>query len=640
MNFFKNENTLLKIIKFGPILFVITISFFFTQLFINQQSQHFEDEIHLVKSKYIEQNKQRVKEEVDRIHNSLKFSLEHIEEDLKNEVTNRGNEAYLLATNIYKQSKIQNLNDKEIFNKIKTTLGNIIFDDGKGYYFIINNKGTLLLQPLNIELENKNIQDTHLPGSKRFAQNITQAIKLKQDSYQSYIWRKKDTPHIQSKKISYSKYFEPFDIMIGTGKHLDEYEKTIQLRQLNQINNLKFNNGSFIFIYNKKGTNLAHKKNELRNKNHLSSKNIILKNSTSKIIHFMQNNNNGFVTYKTNENFKDKEKTSYIRLFKEWNWIIGSGFYLDNFQQEIQKKEIQLQNERDNVIHQIILSSIVMTILFIIISFFISKFLNELFTNYKKTIENEIKKTIEKEKILIQQSKLAAMGEMIGNIAHQWKQPLSIISMATGSIKINKELNTLTNEDIDLSTKHIEDATSYLTETIDDFRNFFNPNKEKTHFTTAKLIDKTLRLVYSQYKNNNIEIIQNIENIELLSYENELLQVIINLLNNARDALIKESKEYQKYIFITIYSTKKYLIIKIKDNANGVPENILNKIFDSHFTTKTTSGGTGIGLYMSKQIIENSILGTLKVENVNYDYQNTNFNGAEFTIKILNNQIN
>ena len=256
------------------------------------------------------------------------------------------------------------------------------------------------------------------------------------------------------------------------------------------------------------------------------------------------------------------------------------------------------------------------------------------FNNYKFEIEKEIQNTIEKEKLLIQQSKMATMGEMIGNIAHQWKQPLSVVSMSNGLLKLNKQFDSFSSEEVDSAINNIDNAVKNLSTTIDDFRNFFNPNKEQKQFNIEDAFDKTFKLIDSQFKNNNIEIIKNIEPIVLNTYENELLQALINILKNAKEELIKKDNKEKKLIFINTFKDKNRIFIQIKDNANGIPINIIEKIFDPYFTTKEKEGGTGIGLYMSKQIIEN-MNGVLEVLNVEYTFENTKYKGAQFQI-ILN----
>ena len=254
-----------------------------------------------------------------------------------------------------------------------------------------------------------------------------------------------------------------------------------------------------------------------------------------------------------------------------------------------------------------------------------------------KELENikSMNMTIKKQETLLsEQSKMAAMGEMIGNIAHQWRQPLSLISTASTGAKLQKEMDCLSDEQLNKALTAINDSAQYLSTTIDDFRSFFNPKDDREkEFYISNTISKTFHLINAQFTSKEIDIIQNIENYRLISIENELVQVLINILNNARDALL--TKEGQKrLIFINTYQKDKVSYIKILDNAGGIEKSIINRIFEPYFTTKHQSLGTGIGLYMSKEIIHKHLNGNLSVSNEKYTYEGVEYTGASFTIGI------
>ncbi len=247
---------------------------------------------------------------------------------------------------------------------------------------------------------------------------------------------------------------------------------------------------------------------------------------------------------------------------------------------------------------------------------------------------SDITQIKEKDRIMNQQSKMAAMGEMIENIAHQWKQPLSVISTVATGVDFKMEINeSLSKEEMSGWTKIINNEVQHLSQTIDDFRDFFKTDKIKKEFSLLKTFDKTLKLLIPQFKTTNIAIVKNIQDIAITEMENELIQVFINILNNARDELFKITKD-KKIILIDVVTNKDFVEISIKDNAGGIPEEIIKDVFNSHFTTKEDSGGTGIGLYMSKVIIEEHMKGTIKVVNSNFIHENLTHTGAQFKIKL------
>ncbi|MEA2099924.1 MAG: hybrid sensor histidine kinase/response regulator [Campylobacterota bacterium] len=262
---------------------------------------------------------------------------------------------------------------------------------------------------------------------------------------------------------------------------------------------------------------------------------------------------------------------------------------------------------------------------------------NELI-NINRELELKIKNAVLKNSViesqLHQSEKLAAMGEMIGNIAHQWRQPIAIISMWANNIIADIDMDDVENESLRKYVEKINEQTRHLSQTIDDFRNFFTPNKEKNKFTLKESIDKTMNLLSAAFKTHNIELIEDIKDIEIVALENELTQAILNILKNAKDILITLPKKEKRLLFINIYKKNDNAVIEVVDNGGGVPEDIIDKVFEPYFTTKHKSQGTGIGLYMSQSIITRDFLGTISIENVEYIYEKQEYKGAKFVITL------
>jgi len=233
-----------------------------------------------------------------------------------------------------------------------------------------------------------------------------------------------------------------------------------------------------------------------------------------------------------------------------------------------------------------------------------------------------------KDKQLHESSKMAQMGEMIGNIAHQWRQPLSFISTAASGMKVQKEYSILTDEKFYNYCDQIVEHTHFLSETIDTFRNFIRDNKEIREIILQNEIDNTLKVISSSLSNNYIRLLNKINydtEIKMLMSMGELSQVIINIINNAKDILL-EKKIESPYIEIELYTIDKKVIIAISDNGGGIPSEIIEKVFDPYFTTKHKSQGTGLGLHMSYKIITESLKGKIYVQNTK--------EGAKFFIEL------
>ncbi|MEO5357651.1 MAG: PAS domain S-box protein [Nitrospirae bacterium YQR-1] len=254
-------------------------------------------------------------------------------------------------------------------------------------------------------------------------------------------------------------------------------------------------------------------------------------------------------------------------------------------------------------------------------------------THLEAMVKIETEKRRAHEQMLIQQSKMASMGEMIGLIAHQWKQPLNSVGLSIQDLKDAYAYGEVDDEFIDNLVGSTKQQIDFMAKTIDDFRNFFIPSKKKVFFDVKTAIEELLSMFIHIFSKSDIDIsVKAVQNTALLTwgYPNEFKQVVLNILNNSRDAIISKKKinsEMQGSILINISNSEdnSKIVISMKDNGGGVPEDVITKIFEPYFTTKEKEG-TGIGLYMSKTIIETNMGGGLTVGNVN--------GGAEFLINL------
>ncbi|SUV14490.1 ABC transporter substrate-binding protein [Aliarcobacter skirrowii] len=252
-----------------------------------------------------------------------------------------------------------------------------------------------------------------------------------------------------------------------------------------------------------------------------------------------------------------------------------------------------------------------------------------------KKLANKIKKeleiNLEKDRILAQQQKMISMGQMIENIAHQWRQPLSIISTRASTLKLKNDLNMLENKELNEALEQIVSTSNYLSQTIDDFRYFFKPQKEKAIFSLSLAIQKSIELTKLSLEQNDIKVIFKEREINIYGYETELIQVFINAINNSKDAFFEKDIK-DKLILINLKIIKDRVHIEFLDNALGVPEMIINKIFEPYFTTKHQYNGTGIGLYMSSEIITKHMKGSIFMVNCDFTYEQQLYKGAKLTI--------
>jgi signal transduction histidine kinase len=231
-------------------------------------------------------------------------------------------------------------------------------------------------------------------------------------------------------------------------------------------------------------------------------------------------------------------------------------------------------------------------------------------------VESEITKHREKEQLLIHQSRLAAMGEMIESIAHQWRQPLNIIGLALADINMKRVLGLDKNDEFEKNNTIINNNLAFMSNTIDDFRNFFNKEKASVSFDPVQPINEIFNLLGEQLHYANITyFIDKKCDEEIFGVANEFKQVILNIVNNAKDAIKSKPNYSGGKIEVTLHCDESHLYVDVSDTGGGVPSAILERIFEPYFTTKLHSKGTGIGLYMSKVIIEQHFKGTVSVRN-------------------------
>jgi C4-dicarboxylate-specific signal transduction histidine kinase len=249
----------------------------------------------------------------------------------------------------------------------------------------------------------------------------------------------------------------------------------------------------------------------------------------------------------------------------------------------------------------------------------------------EERVKKEVEKNREKDQFLIQKSKFIALGEMISNIAHQWRQPLNELSSIMMNIKMRYQKGLLDSEYMQKKGDDIDRLLEFMSQTIDDFRNFFIPDKKMKLFSIKQAVMRVLSIMESSLKDKNIKIVINIDkDIKIYGYESEFEQVVLNILSNAKYALMKNSIKNPQVVISLESNNNETIKLYIKDNAGGIRTKPIEKIFEPYFTTKDTSSGTGIGLYMSKLIIEKNMKGSLKAHN--------DEDGAVFCIKLYKNK--
>ncbi|WP_108063014.1 sensor histidine kinase [Poseidonibacter lekithochrous] len=643
-----NKNFTFWII-FLPILSIILTSSILTYKFISYEKHEAQEEAIKLEKRFTQNIKKRIQNRINRVINLIETKIQITKDEEKKNVKNIIHIGYKTIEETYLSNK--HLPYDEIIKIIRQRLKNLKFySNESGYFFILNLNDLVLMHPQKSE-QNKVVTNLQDKKGKYFIQSFRNIANSKTgEGFDTWYWKKPNTSKI-AEKIGYIKVFKPLNLYIGTAKYKEDIDNKIKMDALKLINIIKYDKDEYVFVINKKGTTLAH-----INKNFINTPisklteieqtiiNNILKKAEKKEGNFIE-----YIPTSHNINKNLSKKISFVKIIPSLDWIVGTGQYTTTLQLELEKRKKELTQELTHTTNDILIISIVITMVLIIILTSISRNLQSKLRDYEyqlanknqslkelnESLEEKVKKqlikTREKEELLHQQSKLAAMGEMIGNIAHQWRQPLSTISTAASGMKMQNEMNLLTEKEMNRSLDAIVFNTKALSQTIEDFRGFFKKDKEKSLFRIDKTIEKVILLLSASLTNKEITIVKNLSDDEIFNLGNELMQALLNIINNAKDALLVNEIE-NKYIFITTSLKDDKLHIEIKDNAGGIPLEIMHKVFEPYFTTKFKSQGTGIGLYMSRTIIVNHMKGKIEVSNSTFTYKGEKYEGACFDI--------
>ncbi|NVJ52655.1 MAG: hypothetical protein HWD90_03090 [Campylobacteraceae bacterium] len=333
----------------------------------------------------------------------------------------------------------------------------------------------------------------------------------------------------------------------------------------------------------------------------------------------------------------DKNKENLQKIENLSNTILPKlDHVVSSFEAESDKKIEKLMKQELFILLGTLITILLEAVLIVIPSIRYNKQkeqeLKDLNSSLKKQIDEAISKSKKQDLVIAEQSKNLTMKEILNNIAHQWRQPLSIITTCTSGLRLKKDFNNLSDENLQESIDIILKNSNYLSNTIENFRAFFDESNN-TYYTFSDVIEKAKALLSHRLENKNITIIEEVD--DSLSYfgnETRLVQVFIHILNNCIDVLLE--KEFPRYVFIEIKKKNDLIFINITDNGMGINEKVLDKVFEPYFTTKHQSIGKGIDLYNSKQIIESLFKGKITASNKEKYFNNKYYKGACFTITI------
>jgi len=633
-----NKNFFPQIVSLVIITNIFIISII-TYLNIDSFRSHMTAEIKEKKVEFLNNHKNKIYERVKLVDNAIKYHITKIESNLKKSLKERVKTSLEIANFIYNKQKGK-ISDEEIKKRIANHLSSITFNQKRGYYFTYDNSNNIVLGHPIKKFIGKDMSGFNDLKGQNLVQLYKKSLEKNKFAFSHIYFRKPSDINNEYPKIICVSKFKPLNIVIGTGEYLDIVEKQMKEFITDRFHDIKRLKKDYLFIldlHNIKGgkdfaTMLLNPNKEDLVGQTISSdlKDYKGKKFREEFLKGLEKDGEIYTKYwyKKPNNSKPKLKMTYFYLQKDWNWIIASGFYFEDLNYQIKQMENEMEMYTSKAINHSLIVMLGIIIFVIIIGIYISKRIDNVIKKHTNKLVEYKNHELIQEKLIQDQLKHSQMGLMIGNIAHQWRQPLSVISTSATGMLMQQEFGLLDDDKLVNSCNSINNSAQFLSKTIDTFTNYIKEKKELKTVILQDVISQIIDLTEAALKNNYINLVHNIDNssdISITMVSGELSQVMINIINNAKDALVEQNIS-EKLIKINILQQNNEAIISIEDNAGGIPSKIINEIFNPYFTTKHKSQGTGLGLYMSKNIIEKSLNGILEVSNTK--------NGAIFTIKI------
>ena len=566
----KGVTTIIVIFPLVTLLLYGAMSYIF---FAHTQKKDIELELINYKKSLVDIEKERLIGKVNSLTQLINYydtiSSSKIKDSVKTIVDVAGD----TANNIYNQYKGVKY-DYEVRSMIRNALKDIHFEDDIGYHFLLDSKGKAIIHA-DKSVQNTNILNIKDSNGKFIVQEFNKVIKDHGSGFVNYYW------HIPNKdkkithyNIAYIKKLDAYDWYLGAGEYLKFANKLTRKNIIKYIASNSQSKDGYFFMFNSNENMIFHPNKNI---------DIDLKN------------------YKTKGFHSDDKYMYYSTYIPKRDWYLVAATSIKNLTASVEEKQVKsiLKREDDMNVNFYLLGTT--WILSLLLSIYLSSIVKKRLEDY----EGQINQNKEK---LIFQSKQALIGELFSMIAHQWRQPINKIASIIALLRFDLENDNVDKKEIDKSCEEIENSIEFMSETIDDFRTFYKPTTQTKKVNLKALIGRSVLFLKSSVVKNNIKVIQDLEDITFELYRNEFLQVMLNLVKNAIDAIGS-----QGVIVIKLYkNVNGTIVISVENSGKSIDEKLIAKIFDPYFTTKEDS--MGLGLYMTKMIIEKHMNGSIRVE--------------------------
>jgi len=584
-----NEKNIPILIILTPIFSILILVSILVFSLVQNQRNYFQKEGMEFEKKYILKQKQILSKEVNRIIDYISYQRNLTIENSKKSIEIQMNaflkniKNNLIKPNSYREYVLQNSNSNTDF---------IIFD-------IANKKQ---FKDKDVFFHFKTIEDF-----KRVLKKKNKQFLIEDET-----------------TIYFFKYLKKRNLFVVLKKDIFYLLDDLRYNIARWVDYIRFGKNNYFWIYTNTNILISHGKEKGKiGKDNTNKKDFKGNYYVQKLVHLAIKNKHG-AFYELYLPKKDtyKKKLAFVKIYKQWNWIIGSAIYLDEMHEVIAKEKKILEKKINSYIQMAIAIALLAIIFASILSFLISQQINNIFKEYQEKMKKEVK---DKDRAMFHQSRHARLGEMLSMLSHQWRQPLSQLSGILMEIETKVLFKKYDDKFLLNSSSDATNIIEYMSNTIEDFKNFFKLEKQKEEFMISNACENAIRLVKDSFFHQEVTLNYKIyKDKKVKGYPREYSQVILNLLLNARDALIlNEIKNPHINLIVNSYNNQS--LVTVNDNAKGIKEETLEKIFEPYYSTKGKQG-TGLGLYMSKVIIEENMNGSLTATN--------NKNGAVFRVLV------
>jgi signal transduction histidine kinase len=513
-------------------------------------------------------------EKVENLTRFIRYYNYKSGDKIKKEVKSIIHASANIANNIYHKYK-ETMSEKALKKLIINALKRVDFEGDIGYLFLLDTEGNTYIHP-DQNIVGTNIQNIRDVNGKYIIKEFISVLEEKGEGFVDYYWY---IPNTDKKsmhyKISFVKILDMYDWYIGAGEYLKYMTSFVSEEMLTYIReNAYFKYGHFF---------VSNSKNEI-------------------IFHPEPDNIEELSRFRMEGVYEDDKRIAFTAYVAEYDWYITAVKELKGIQQNIYQQKRKNEKKIEEDIRTNFYLMVSTWLLSLLLSLYLSLVVNRMLKRYEERLNESNDK-------LIFQSRQALIGELFSMIAHQWRQPINKIASILALLRFNTPNDKPDYKALDKKFQEIEESVEFMSDTIDDFRTFYQPKESSEVVNLKMLIHKSIDFLSGSIRKKDIGITEELEDIACKMYSNEFLQVMINLIKNATDAVDQRGE-----IKVKLYRKEGKAIVSVEDNGKGIDAVALSKIFDPYYSTKTDS--MGLGLYMSRMIIEKHLGGKIEVESL------------------------